>query len=117
MKMPSAHSSPNPKRGTLRLVLRKPARAAKKPKRQDVPYIPAEQQLDDTTTFTTTTTTTTTTTATTTTTTIRGPFPSSRWRRLQVRSQLQRAKAVERVTHAVPWLRGVGVRGFKGSGV
>ena len=49
MKKPSVHSSPNPKGGTLRLLLREPARATKKPKRQDVPYILVEQQLENVT--------------------------------------------------------------------
>ena len=47
VKQPSGVKSfPSPKRGVLRCVLRKPARSVKKPKRDDVPYVPVEQQLD-----------------------------------------------------------------------
>ena len=47
MKKPSGLKSfPSPKRGVLRCVLRKPARSVKKPTRDDVPYVPVEQQLD-----------------------------------------------------------------------
>ena len=47
VKRPAAHSFPSPKRGMLRLVLRRPAKKREsKPARDSVPYVPKDQVVD-----------------------------------------------------------------------